>query len=173
MTLYKKIKKEILEDTYLSSRIDTNVIEKLLNDCYCMDELHNTNDRDYFPLIFLAFNSPDIADFFLFSRFESIEEYEEYAFEKVELNDLSIDFAKRIFWTEYAITIILYLELDFRIAMEYKIALTKILKKIIELYSTYEELTGTLKEIGKAYTYFFQKYILGKDDEQEQRSDPR
>lgn len=160
ITNYQKIKKEILEDTYLSSRIDVNNIEKLLIDCYNMEELHNVNDRDYFPLIFLAFNTNDVADFFLFSRFESIEKYEEYVLEKVELNDTPRNTIKRIFWTEYAITIILYLELEFRIPNEYILILIKVLKKIIELYSTYEEFTGTLKEIAKAYTYLFQKYKI-------------
>lgn len=166
MMHYQKIKKEILEDTYLSSRINVNNIEKLLTDCLCMDELHNINDRDYFPLIFLAFNSPDVADFFLFNRFESIEKYEDYILDKVELNDLPKNTAKRIFWTEYAITIILYLELEFRIPIEYKLSLINTLKKIIELYSVYEEFTGTLKAIGKAYTYLFQKYKLGNTDEE-------
>lgn len=158
--LFNNIKKEILEDTYLSSRINVAAIENSLVEFYKMEELHNVNDKDYLFYIALAFSTMDIVDFFLFPTWERIEEQEEYLLEKVELNNLSRNTAKRIFWTEYAVNIILYLELDFQIPNIYKQMLIKVLKKIIELYSTYEEFAGTLKEIGKAYTYFFRKYKL-------------
>ena len=53
--------------------------------------------------------------------------------------------------TEYAITIVLYLELEIKIPVAYKKILLEVLKVIIETSLLSEELNGITIEINKAY----------------------
>lgn len=157
--LYDNIAKEILADTYLSARIDTVKTKELLLNIYDIDDMHNIDSMDYIPVIFLGFIDEDIADFFLFRSWETIEKHQEYLLEKIKLEDTTRNTFKRLFWTQYAATIVVYLELNFGIIEECKLMLLEVLKQIIQLYSVYEEMSGVLKNIAIAYRDLFRMEI--------------
>lgn len=149
--LFNNIVKEILADTYLSARIEFAEIEKLLLGMHDSDVINDIHNVDYVPVIYLAFINEDIAEFFLFSTADSIEEYNSRVMEKIDLIDIPNNRIKKVMLTEYAITIVLYLELDLKIPLEYKNILLNVLKTIIETNLIFEELDGITIELNKAY----------------------
>jgi len=149
--LFDSIVKEILADTYLSARIEFAEIKKLLLGMHDSDVINDIHNVDYIPVIYLAFINEDIAEFFLFSISDSIEEYNNRVMEKIDLIDIPNNRIKKVMLTEYAITIVLYLELDLKIPLEYKNILLNVLKAIIETNLISEELDGITLELNKAY----------------------
>lgn len=149
--LFDNIAKEILVDTYLSARINVAEIRKLLLDTYQLEEINNIYSMDYIPVIYLAFINEDIAEFFLFSIDTEIEDYRSNVLNKLDLIDIPNERIKKVMLTEYAITIVLYLELDLKIPLEYKNILLNVLKTIIETNLIFEELDGITIELNKAY----------------------
>ena len=114
-TLFDNIAKEILVDTQLSARINVAEIKKLLLDTYQLEEINNIYSVDYVPVIYLAFINEDIAEFFLFSIDAEIEDYRSNVLNKLDLIDIPNERIKKVMLTEYAITIVLYLELEIKI----------------------------------------------------------
>lgn len=164
LKLFDSIAKEILVDTYLSTSINIAEIKKLLLDTYQLEELNDIYSVDYIPVIFLAFRSEDVAEFFLFSMDNSIEEYKSRLIEKIDLIDIPSGHIKRAIITEYAITIVLYLELDLKIPVEYKDILLEILKEIIEINMVTEDMSGITIELNKAYKELKERYTTdGKE----------
>ncbi len=151
LEIFDSIAKEILVDTYLSTSINIAEIKKLLLDTYKLEELNNIYSVDYIPVIFLAFQSEDVAEFFLFSMDDNYEEYKSRLMEKIDLIDIPNNHVKRTIITEYAITIVLYLELDLKIPVEYKNILLEVLNAIIETKMVTEDMNGITIELNKAY----------------------
>ena len=150
-TLFDNIAKEILVDTYLSARINVAEIKKLLLDTYQLEEINNIYSVDYVPVIYLAFINEDIAEFFLFSIDTEIEDYRSNVLNKLDLIDIPNERIKKVMLTEYAITVVLYLELEIQIPVAYKKILLEVLRVIIETSLLSEELNGITIEINKAY----------------------
>lgn len=162
LKLFDSIAKEILVDTYLSTSINIAEIKKLLLDTYQLEELNNIYSIDYIPVIFLAFRNEDVAEFFLFSMDNNMEEYKSRLLEKIDLIDVPNGHIKRLIITEYAITIVLYLELNLKIPTEYKDILLEVLNAIIEINMVTEDMSGITIELNKAYKELKERHIDDK-----------